>query len=102
MREIREGGKPFKKGVNNGLKEIGVGVNISDMKKRLLNKYLKGWKDVAKIETLELRRTPLRFKFKQIISVFQLGVGLNVVKNNVTDSDVAGVRSRWCILKAGY
>lgn len=72
------------------------------MNKRTLHKYLNGWKEVAKLENEELQRTSLRVKFKQILSIFKLGVGLNIVKKRITDEQTIRVRARWCLLKAGH
>lgn len=76
--------------------------DIRYMNKRVLNKYLNGWKEVAKLENKELQRTPLRIKFKQILSIFKLGIGLNIVKKRTTDEQTIKVRARWCLLKAGH
>lgn len=70
------------------------------MNKQQLRKYLNGWKEVAKLEEKELRNTPLRVKFKQILSAFKLGVGLGLVKKQTTDKQTIEVRNRWCLLKA--
>lgn len=72
------------------------------MNKRQLRKYLNGWKEVAKLEEKELRNTPSRVKFRQILSVFKLGVGLGLAKKQTTDKQTIEVRNRWCLLKAGH
>lgn len=73
----------------------------SEMDKHLLRRYLNGWKEVAKIENEELRRTSQRMKFRQIISIFNLGIGLGVAKKYPTDEQTIKARARWCLLKAG-
>ncbi len=72
------------------------------MNKRTLHKYLNGWKAVNRLENEELQRTSLHVKFKQILSIFKLGVGLNIVKKRITDEQTIRVRARWCLLKAGH
>lgn len=53
------------------------------------------------VESEELRRTPLHVKFKQIISAFQLGVGLGLLKRPKKDNDIESAESNWALLKTG-
>ncbi len=69
------------------------------MNKRTLHKYLNGWKEVAKLENKEMQRASLRVKFKQILSIFKLGVGLNIVKKRITDEQTIRVMARGRLLK---
>lgn len=70
------------------------------MDKKLVKRYIKGWKEAACLEEMELISLSDKDKFKKIISIFQLGMGLGI--KPVSDDDNVKVLSRWCLLKAGY
>ena len=59
--------------------------------------YKAGWGEVAEREALLLQQTSLKTKFKQILSIFKLGVGLGL--NRKCDDDTSPVRLRWALLK---
>lgn len=72
------------------------------MNKKLVQRYIRGWKEVEKVEIRELRRTPLHMKLKQLISAFKLGVALGFLKYPKKDNDIESADSNWRSLKAGY
>lgn len=57
---------------------------------------------VAKFEAKELQNTPLRIKFKQMLSIFKLGIGLTANNKQRSNQEAVAARHRWCLLKAGY
>ena len=72
------------------------------MDKKLLKRFLKGWDEVARVEEVELLSLSPRMKFRQVLAVFKLGVDLGMTEDPATVEELLEVRSRWCVLKAGY